>query len=106
MKAAHNIAAAFALACAVLSTSAHAAGDPAAGKEKSTTCAACHGIDGMATQPIYPNLAGQNEQYLADSIKAYKSGARDNPLMKPMVATLSDEDVENLAAYFASLACK
>ncbi|MDX1432711.1 MAG: cytochrome c [Gammaproteobacteria bacterium] len=82
------------------------AGDAAAGKAKSATCAACHGQNGIAIAPEYPNLAGQNEKYLAIAIKAYKSGDRKNPLMQPMVAPLTDVDVENLAAYYASLACK
>ena len=75
------------------------AGDPAAGKQKTGTCMACHGANGKANAPIYPNLAGQNEQYLIEAIKAYKSGARNNPIMKPMVASLSNADVENIAAY-------
>lgn len=78
------------------------AGDAAAGKAKTATCVACHGQDGKATQPNYPHLCAQNEQYMVDSLKQYKSGARDNALMKPMVATLSDADIENLAAYYAS----
>ncbi len=85
---------------------AQAAGDAAAGKKKAAMCAACHGMDGISKQPIYPNLAGQHEQYLISSLKAYKSGARDNPIMKPMAAPLSDQDIENLAAYFSSLECK
>ncbi|NIR29929.1 MAG: cytochrome c [Gammaproteobacteria bacterium] len=85
---------------------AQAAGDAAAGKKKAAMCAACHGMDGLSTQPIYPKLAGQNEVYLVSALKAYKSGARDNPIMKPMVAPLSGQDMENLAAYFSSLECK
>jgi len=82
------------------------AGDPAAGKKKTTTCVACHGQKGIATAPNYPNLAGQNEKYLIDALKGYKSGARNNPIMKPMVAPLSDTDIENIAAYYSSLDCK
>ncbi|MGI9331747.1 MAG: c-type cytochrome [Gammaproteobacteria bacterium] len=82
------------------------AADPAAGKAKTITCVACHGQEGVALQPEYPNLACQNEKYLAIAIKAYKDGTRDNALMKPMVAALSDDDVANLAAYYASLPCK
>lgn len=82
------------------------AGDAAAGKQKIGTCMACHGADGKATAPIYPNLGGQNEQYLVEAIKAYKSGARNNPMMNPMVASLSDADVENIAAYYASQKCQ
>ena len=93
------------LLCAGLGVS-HAAGDPEAGKAKSVTCAACHGPEGVSMVPIYPNLACQKEQYLVDSIKAYKSGDRNNAIMKPMVAALSDEDIANLAAYFSTLGCK
>ena len=82
------------------------AGDPAAGKAKSATCAACHGPEGISIVPEYPNLAGQKEKYLIGAIKAYKSGDRKNPMMQPMVAPLSDADIENLAAYFSSLKCK
>lgn len=82
------------------------AGDAEAGKAKSTACAACHGAQGVSAIPMYPNLAGQKEQYLVDAIKAYKSGARENAMMKPMVASLSDADIENLAAYFSSQTCQ
>jgi len=83
-----------------------AAGDAAAGKAKIGLCMACHGQDGKGTTPDYPNLGGQSEKYLASALKAYKSGGRDNPIMKPMAATLSDEDVDNVAAYYASQPCK
>ena len=79
------------------------AADIAAGKAKAVTCAACHGIDGKATNPIWPNLAGQNEPYLLNQIKAFRDGKRKDPSMSPMVAGLTDEDAANLAAYFASL---
>ena len=85
---------------------ASAGGDAAAGKAKAVTCTACHGQDGMGIAPEYPNLACQKEKYLVKSIKAYKSGARNDPLMKPMVAALSDADIENLAAYYSTLNCK
>lgn len=82
------------------------AGDAAAGAKKATTCFACHGKDGIGIADTYPNLAGQKEKYLVSSIKAYKSGERNNPIMKPMVASLSDTDIENLAAYYAAQPCK
>ncbi len=81
----------------------HAAGDAAAGKAKSALCAACHGPAGIAVADMYPNLAGQNQTYLISALNQYRSGARTNPIMKPMAASLSDADVENLAAYFSSL---
>ncbi len=79
------------------------AADPEAGKAKTQVCAGCHGADGIATNPAYPNLAGQNAQYLVAAMKAYKDGSRTNPIMKPMVEALSDADIENIAAYYASL---
>jgi len=79
------------------------AGDIAVGQEKAAACVACHGADGIATQGIYPNLAGQQEEYLALAAKAYRDGARSNDLMKMFVMNLTDADIENLAAYFSSL---
>ena len=79
------------------------AGDAAAGKEKASACVACHGEDGIGTQGIYPNLKGQQEEYLVQSTKAYKDGTRSNDMMKMFVMNLSDEDIANLAAYYASL---
>ena len=79
------------------------AGDAAAGKAKAPMCAACHGINGISTAPMYPNLAGQKEQYIVKQLKAFKAGTRKDPIMGPMAAPLSDADVENLAAYFSSL---
>lgn len=82
------------------------AGDIEAGKAKSAACAACHGGEGISPTPIWPNLAGQKEQYLAAQITAFRDGTRQNAQMAPMVANLSDEDIANLAAYYASLGCK
>ena len=82
------------------------AGDAAAGAKKTTTCIACHGKDGISIAPNYPNLACQKDKYLVKAIKAYKSGARNDPMMKPMVGSLSDADIENLAAFFSTLNCK
>ena len=79
------------------------AADVAAGKAKAAVCAACHGANGISIIPDYPNLAGQKVKYLESSIKAYRDGERKNPIMSPMAAGLSDADVANLAAYFASL---
>ena len=77
--------------------------DIAAGKAKAAVCAACHGANGISIIPDYPNLAGQKAKYLEISIKAYRDGARKNPIMSPMASGLSDADVTNIAAYFASL---
>ena len=79
------------------------AGDAAAGEGKAAACVACHGADGIATQGIYPNLKGQQEEYLVLATKAYKDGSRSNDMMKMFVMSLSDEDIANLAAYYSSL---
>ena len=84
--------------------SAFAKGDVEAGKAKAVVCQACHGADGNAgTDPQYPRLAGQYRDYLARALSEYKSGDRKNPIMAGFVATLSDQDIDNLATYFASL---
>ncbi|MDG4555509.1 MAG: c-type cytochrome [Candidatus Competibacter sp.] len=90
--------------CALLgsTTAALAAGDATAGKAKSATCAACHNPDGNSVNPQYPKLAGQSADYLLKQLQEYKSGARANPIMAGMVAPLSPQDMEDLAAYFAS----
>ncbi|WP_438970249.1 c-type cytochrome [Methylophaga sp.] len=85
-----------------MTSSAMAAGNVAAGKEKSAVCAACHGIDGNGLSDAYPKLAGQHEGYLVKQLMEFKSGARQNALMAPMVANLSEQDMADLAAYFAS----
>ncbi len=93
-----------AAACALLgsTTAALAAGDATAGKAKSATCAACHNPDGNSVNPQYPKLAGQSADYLLKQLQEYKSGARANPIMAGMVAPLSPQDMEDLAAYFSS----
>lgn len=77
-------------------------GDAAAGKTKSTTCAACHGPDGNSSISLYPRLASQYEDYLRKVLRDYQTGARQNPIMKGMATPLSEQDVADLAAYFAS----
>ena len=80
-----------------------AAGDSAAGKAKANVCAGCHGLDGHSSNELWPNLAGQKNAYLVVQIKAFRDGVRESPLMQPMVANLSDQDVEDLAAYYSGL---
>jgi cytochrome c553 len=80
-----------------------AAGDAAAGKAKAGTCAGCHGPNGISANPLWPNLAGQKDAYLAKQLKAFRDGTRTDPVMSPMAKPLSDADIENLAAYFSSL---
>ncbi|NIP72693.1 MAG: cytochrome c [Gammaproteobacteria bacterium] len=95
-----------ALAFAGVASAAQAAGDVEAGKAKSGTCAGCHGPAGISNNPLWPNLAGQKEQYLAKQMKAFRDGGRTDPVMSPMAKPLSDEDIANLAAYYSSLSCK
>ncbi|MEC4747615.1 c-type cytochrome [Methylomicrobium sp. Wu6] len=91
-------------ACLVLAYS-HAvpalAADAAAGAEKAAMCAGCHGPNGKSSNSQWPNLAAQQPAYLAAQLKAFKSGARTNPMMQSMIGNLNDQDIENLAAYFA-----
>lgn len=85
---------------------AQAAGDAAAGKAKAAACAACHGANGKASIPTYPNLAGQNAGYIIQALNDYKNGKRSgpqSPIMAGMAAPLSDADIANLAAYYSSL---
>lgn len=92
-----------ALAATVMMASPVFAGDAAAGKGKSMMCSACHGAAGISAVPMYPNLAGQKEAYLAKQLKDFKAGRRNDPTMKGMVAALTETDMDNLAAYYASL---
>jgi len=78
-----------------------AGGSADAGKAKSATCAGCHGVDGNSAAPSFPKLAGQHEDYMYHSLKDYKSGKRKNPIMAGQVASLSDQDMQDLAAFFA-----
>jgi cytochrome c553 len=81
----------------------HAAGDPKAGRKKALTCQTCHGLDGLSRLPEAPHLSGQVEGYLAKALADYKSGARNNEMMSLIAAQLSDADIADLAAYFASI---
>lgn len=77
--------------------------DIAAGKKiAEAVCGACHGVDGVSTVPAQPNLGGQNIKYLYKQLTDFKSGARVNPIMTSQVANLSDQDIANVAGYFAS----
>src|SRR5262245_42661496 len=80
-----------------------AAGDPAAGKAKAATCIACHGPDGNSPNPEWPSLAGQHAKYLVNQIAAFQqSKTRQSPIMAPMVAGLSAQDMQDLGSYFAT----
>lgn len=90
------------IAVTSLGLQAHAEGNPEAGRAKSNSCVACHGADGNSLVAMFPKLAGQEQDYLYHSLRAYKSGKRKNPIMGGQVANLSDADMADLAAYFAA----
>ena len=79
-----------------------AQGDAAAGQAKSALCATCHGADGNSQIPMNPKLAGQSAAYIVKQLQDYKSGARQNPTMSAMVGSLSEQDMADIAAWFAS----
>jgi len=94
-----------AVAAVFSSTTAYGA-DISAGKALAARCAVCHGADGIATAPDAPNLAGQNDLYLAKALRDFRSGARENEMMTLMAKGLSDADIENLAAYYHDIKIK
>lgn len=87
----------------VMFSASASAGDISMGKEKSVTCAGCHGANGIGLSEEFPNLAGQKEAYLVKQLNAFKTGGRQEPTMKAMAASLTESDIQNLAAYYASL---
>ena len=87
----------------VLTASNSMAADIAAGKTRSAQCAACHGPNGHAVVPETPNLAGQDEDYLSEQLKNFRSGTRQNETMSVIAKPLSDTEIANLAAYYNSL---
>ncbi len=93
-----------AAALALSSTMALAEGDVAAGKAKFAMCQGCHGANGVSPNPaLNPTLAGKDAAFIKEQLHAFKSGKRANPTMAAMTAGLSDADIENLAAYIATL---
>ncbi|MGR8935232.1 MAG: c-type cytochrome [Gammaproteobacteria bacterium] len=95
----------YSLTIALLSLAASEtfAADVNAGKQLAASCSACHGADGNSKSPQWPSLAGQQPVYLRAQLIAFRDGARENAVMKGRVAKLSDDDIDNLAAYFAGL---
>jgi cytochrome c553 len=79
------------------------AGDVKAGRTKALMCQACHGLDGLSKAPDAPNIAAQIEPYIVAQLLAYKSGTRKNDAMSVVAPSLSDTDIEDLAAYFAAI---
>jgi cytochrome c553 len=78
-------------------------GDPVAGKDKSLLCQGCHGEDGISVEPLIPKLAGQYAVYISKQLRNYQSGARTHQIMSAMAATINDEDLADISAFFASL---
>jgi cytochrome c553 len=85
----------------LVSSLALAEGSAEEGQAKATPCVACHGLNGNSVNPIWPSLAGQHPQYILKQLQAFKKGERQDPLMSPMAAPLSEDDMEDLAAYYA-----
>src|SRR5262245_3289646 len=81
----------------------HAAGDVAAGRRKALQCQTCHGLDGLSKLPEAPHLAGQPEPYLVKSLNDYRTGVRRHDMMTIVVQPLTDQDVADLAAYYAAI---
>ena len=99
-----TLVAAAVIALAGSFSAAVTAGDAAAGKAKFAVCAGCHGPTGAGNEALkYPKLSGRDAAYVAEQLRAFKSGKRDNATMKAMTAGLSEADMDNLAAYVATL---
>ena len=81
---------------------AFSAGNATAGKNKSAVCHACHGETGKSVQPIYPNLGGQHQDYLSKTLYNFRDGSRQNAIMNGFAANLSDADIEDISAWYAS----
>ena len=79
------------------------AADPAAGRDKAKACRTCHGIDGIAKIPIAPHIAGESQIYLETQLKAFRSGKRTNEIMSVIAENLSDRDISDLSAWYASI---
>lgn len=93
------------VACIVaipLSASAADDGSVQAGSNKARACQVCHGKGGRSTNPTYPRLAGQHAKYIVKQLKAFKAGIRKDPIMNGMAATLDEQDMKDVAAYFES----
>lgn len=95
----------FVITCSLLiiNTNIYAAGDPIVGKGKTALCSACHGTEGVSTTTVWPNLAGQHAEYTRKQLHDFKDEKRSDPQMSPMVTSLTDEDIDDLSAYYASL---
>ena len=98
----HHTIVGLALAMAVFAAQAQAAGDPAAGKAKSESCGSCHGVDGNASVPLFPKLAGQHQSYLSKQLHEFKSQKRvDQTVMNAMAESLTDADIADISSWFS-----
>lgn len=88
---------------ALADTKPATSGDAKAGQAKAGACAACHGVDGNSADPLNPKQAGQNENYIWRQLRLFKSGERENPIMQGMAAILTEQDMRDIGAHFASL---
>lgn len=86
----------------VIPAVAFSAGNAFEGQNKSAVCHACHGATGKSVQPIYPNLGGQHQDYLSKTLYNFRDGSRQNAIMSGFAANLSDTDIEDIAAWYAS----
>lgn len=77
-------------------------GDATAGQAKAATCTACHGLNGNSINPEWPSIAGQNAHYIRDQTTRIRDGQRPSPLMQPLVKDLTDQDIADLAAFYAT----
>lgn len=93
------------LVCALVPGAALAA-SVEAGKTKARQCVTCHGMDGMARQPDAANIGGESEMYLENQLRAFRTGERQHPQMSVIAQGLSDEDIADLAAYYAAIRIK
>jgi cytochrome c553 len=93
----------FVFACVVVAGSSAYAGDIKAGRTKALMCQTCHGLDGLSKVPDAPNIAGQTEPYLVAQLQAFKTGVRKNDAMSVVAPSLSDANIENLAAYYSAI---
>ena len=98
-----NLAFCLSLAAGAALAGAASAADAKIGRTLAGQCQVCHGIDGIAKIPIAPHLAGESEIYLQTQLKAFRSGAREHEMMTVVAKELSDEDIVNLAAWYASI---
>jgi YVTN family beta-propeller protein len=106
MKAMNKVVVIMVAMIAARSGIAFAKGDAALGKSQSVVCQTCHGPGGMSLTDQWPNLAGQKDAYLVEQMKAFREGTRQNTLMSPVAKGLSDDDIENIAAFFSALTTK